>query len=338
MRHAAPKAHKAIGATSLANLFTTHHGSHSVHAVTAEKAANGDDAQALGIDPSLAHKLNEVAPLTRRSIRQTARAAARRNNVLTSASLAALVGTAATSMAFVKQDDTAMFPVADGAETTQTLNIARINDAAASRSDTRESLTSEPVATLDANTQATQQVQQNAVVDAVATTNEGDWNLGDSNKITDVNALSKVKAANNVVAERVDSDESALPSGFDPNHATGDSGNAYPWGQCTWWSYERRHQLGLNTGSYFGNAQSWGASASALGYWVDNTARAVGDVIVFAPGQEGASAEYGHVAIVEAINPDGSIKISESNAQGLGVISSREFTAAQAANFTYVHY
>ena len=37
---------------------------------------------------------------------------------------------------------------------------------------------------------------------------------------------------------------------------SGDTGNQYPWGQCTWWSYERRHQLGLNTGSFFGDARS----------------------------------------------------------------------------------
>lgn len=98
MRHAAPKAHKAAGTKSLTNLFTTHHGSHSPQAVYAEKAAAGN-AEALGIDEDLAAKLNEVAPLTRRSIRESAKAAQRRNTVLTSASLAALVGTAATSMA-----------------------------------------------------------------------------------------------------------------------------------------------------------------------------------------------------------------------------------------------
>ena len=35
----------------------------------------------------------------------------------------------------------------------------------------------------------------------------------------------------------------------------------------------------------------------------------------------GADSYYGHVAIVEGVNADGSIKISESNVKGLGVIS-----------------
>lgn len=248
MRHAAPKAHKAAGTKSLTNLFTTHHGSHSPQAVYAEKAAAGN-AEALGIDEDLAAKLNEVAPLTRRSIRESAKAAQRRNTVLTSASLAALVGTAATSMAFMKsQDDTTtMFPAA-GAETTQTMNITRVNDGAASRSDTREALTD-----------GLQGAQNQGAVGATttSTTNEGGWDLGDSNAIADVNALTKAKANNSKVAERVDKDEANLPDGFNPNHPTGDTGNQYPWGQCTWWSYERRHQLGLNTGSFFGDARSW---------------------------------------------------------------------------------
>lgn len=56
-----------------------------------------------------------------------------------------------------------------------------------------------------------------------------------------------------------------------------------------WWAYERRAQLGLNTGSHFGNAGSWAISAGSMGYWVDNTPRNTGDALVFSPGQEGAS-------------------------------------------------
>ena len=41
---------------------------------------------------------------------------------------------------------------------------------------------------------------------------------------------------------------------------------------------------------------------------------------------------------LEKINADGSIEISESNAKGLGVISTRTFSAAEAGKFQYVHY
>lgn len=313
MRHAAHATRKGVGAIALTkSLFTTKHGAHSAESVYASKAAGGEVA---GLDPALARKLNEVAPLTRRSIRESARAAQRRNTILASASLAALVGTAATSMAFMKADDEVLPPLADGAETTQTLDISRVTDAGASRSDVREAIDGQ---------------------ESTAVT--GSWNLGETNTVKDAASLTTAKAYNNKVSKLVDKDEEQLPAGFNANHATGDVGNAYPWGQCTWWSYERRHQLGLSTGSHFGDARSWGASAQALGYWVDNQARAVGDVLVFAPGQEGAHGYYGHVAIVEAVNPDGSIRISESNVEGLGVISQREFTADQAKTFTYIHY
>lgn len=94
----------------------------------------------------------------------------------------------------------------------------------------------------------------------------------------------------------------------------------------------------LPSSGNFGNGGAWAASASALGYWVDNTPRHVGDAVVFAPGQADADGAYGHVAVLEKINADGSIEISESNAKGLGVISTRTFSAAEAGKFQYVHY
>lgn len=47
--------------------------------------------------------------------------------------------------------------------------------------------------------------------------------------------------------------EARTAGGFDPNHVTGDVGNAYAFSQCTWWAYVRRHQLGLPVGSHMGN-------------------------------------------------------------------------------------
>lgn len=114
-------------------------------------------------------------------------------------------------------------------------------------------------------------------------------------------------------------------SSSNPGFSSGDSGNAYPWGQCTWWAYVRRHQLGLPVGSYFGNGAQWANSARAHGYRVDQSP-SVGAVIVFAPGQDGADPVYGHVAIVEAVYGN-RVLISESNARGLGVISNRTLYA-----------
>lgn len=114
-------------------------------------------------------------------------------------------------------------------------------------------------------------------------------------------------------------------SSRNPGFSSGDSGNAYPKGQCTWWAYERRHQLGLPVGSFFGNGAQWANSARAHGYRVDQSP-SVGAVIVFAPGQDGADPVYGHVAIVEAVYGN-RVLISESNVRGLGVISNRTLYA-----------
>lgn len=328
MRHAAPKAHAGLGAMRLtSSLFASPSGAHCAQSVRARQAANGD-AVALHINQSLANRLNEVAPLTRKAIRQSAKAAQRKHNVLTSVSLAALVGTAATSMAFMKGEDTSTF--ADGTST-ETTQVHRISDVSASRSDSREMLSDLGAAQTDTATVSTDGK-------TTTTSNSGDWALGDSNTIAESAKLTKAVANNPKVAELMDKFAPVQPQGFNGNHETGDTGNAYPYGQCTWWAYERRSQLGLNTGSYFGDARSWATSASSMGYWVDNTARNTGDVVVFSPGQEGADGFYGHVAVVEKINADGSIEISESNAKGLGVISHRMFTAEQAKNLQYIHY
>lgn len=124
---------------------------------------------------------------------------------------------------------------------------------------------------------------------------------------------------------RSNSGNSGGSSSSNSGFRSGDSGNAYPWGQCTWWAYVRRHQLGLPVGSYFGNGGQWANSARAYGYRVDQTP-SVGAVIVFAPGQDGADPLYGHVAIVEAVYGN-RILISESNVRGLGVISHRTLYA-----------
>lgn len=183
-----------------------------------------------------------------------------------------------------------------------------------------------------------------ALADGVATVSvdsTGTWTMG--NDRIDVDRLTRAtpeptdlhhaKATQQTVDLLNTTDIPADTSTSTPT-ATGDSGNAYPWGQCTWWAYVRRHQLGLPVGSYFGNGQAWAASAARLGYSVSHQPT-VGAIIVFQPGQAGADLTYGHVAIVEQAHGDGSITISESNAQGLGVISNRTLT--DATQYTYIH-
>lgn len=334
MRHGAHKAPKASqqGIRSSKTLFAASRGSHRATGVAAVQLASGGAAM-LGIDQALADKLNEVAPQTRRAMRQAARAAERRSNIVASASLAALVGTAASII--VLSNPTSSSHLASADEPTTTSTLKRVTVDVASRSESRT-----PLGEVTNNVaEATSQAQAEAATQDEQTSNEGTWQLNDDSAALDVNNMSRSLANNPNVAALMDADYDLLPEGFDPNHITGErDGNAYPYGQCTWWAYKRRAELGLPVGSYFGNGNMWADSARNLGYWVDGTARHVGDIVVFQTGQVDADPIYGHVSIVEAINADGSIEVSESNVKGLGVVSSRTISAQDAAQLQYIHY
>jgi surface antigen/LysM repeat protein len=112
-------------------------------------------------------------------------------------------------------------------------------------------------------------------------------------------------------------------------------GNRYAWGNCTWYAYERRQQLGMPIGGMWGNANTWAYAASASGYLVD------GNPTAGAVMQNGGG--YGHVAVVESVNPGVSVTISEMNGYrfgggfarvGHGDISWGEATSGM---FRYIH-
>ncbi|WP_022791421.1 CHAP domain-containing protein [Weissella halotolerans] len=103
--------------------------------------------------------------------------------------------------------------------------------------------------------------------------------------------------------------------------------NTYPAGQCTWYV---KNALGW-VGNNWGNAAGWGASAAAAGRVVNGTP-AAGSVVVFGPGVGGAGA-FGHVGVVESVNANGTINISEGNYAGLMF---HERTVS-AAGLTFIH-
>lgn len=105
-------------------------------------------------------------------------------------------------------------------------------------------------------------------------------------------------------------------NGGDYNHS-----RSYPVGQCTWYVFNRVHQLGGRVDDYMGNGGQWGATGRRLGYTVTQTPRA-GSMVSFAPGTAGSDPRYGHVAFVEAVGPNG-ILISEGNVYGGTTISYR---------------
>lgn len=109
------------------------------------------------------------------------------------------------------------------------------------------------------------------------------------------------------------------------------AGNAYAWGNCTWYAYNRRPDIG----SFWGNASTWAVSARAAGYRVDQTP-AVGAIAQWNAYANPYIWGYGHVAIVESVNGDGTITISDMNYAGkLNVVSTRNISASSVSNFIH---
>lgn len=87
--------------------------------------------------------------------------------------------------------------------------------------------------------------------------------------------------------------------------------NCYPYGECTWYAWERRKDLPCFLGSA-GHAANWADSAQRCGFQVDSNP-SPGAVAVFPPGVLGAHPTYGHVAVVERVYASGWYRVSEYN-------------------------
>lgn len=119
---------------------------------------------------------------------------------------------------------------------------------------------------------------------------------------------------------------------YRPALAVDPAGNRYAPGNCTWYAYERRLQLNRPIGSFWGNAGHWGSSALAAGLKVSGSPD-VGSVLVDVSGY------YGHVAVVEEVYSDGSLRISEMNSAwggGFGIVSGRVISRIEAPLYLYV--
>lgn len=104
----------------------------------------------------------------------------------------------------------------------------------------------------------------------------------------------------------------------------------YAWGNCTSYAFYRRAQLGRPIGDMWGNAGAWATNARAAGFTV-NSKPAAGAVIQ----------DWGHVAIVEKVLPNGDLELSEMNASvpggGLNIVSGRILPAAEVGQYLYIH-
>ena len=112
--------------------------------------------------------------------------------------------------------------------------------------------------------------------------------------------------------------------------------NNYVFGWCTWHVFERRAELGKPIGGAWGNASAWTSVASSAGYTVNNSP-SVGAIAHSNPNTNGAGG-YGHVAVVESIDGDGSITVSEMAWNGnIGTVTYRTIPASQVASYNFIH-
>lgn len=83
-----------------------------------------------------------------------------------------------------------------------------------------------------------------------------------------------------------------------------------------------------------GNGGEWATAWRAKGWPADNTPE-VGAMAHFAPGAVGASQQYGHIAVVQAVNDDGTVTIEEYNGVTPYAYGTRTIPADQVT--TYLH-
>jgi surface antigen len=112
-----------------------------------------------------------------------------------------------------------------------------------------------------------------------------------------------------------------------PN-ATLATGNTYAPGYCTWYAYNRRIEMGLPALTSWGHAYQWVSGAGASGYKVDHNPQ-IGDIISIDGGW------LGHVAIVEELGPNNTVRISEMN-YGY-VYNYNERWIINATQYSYIH-
>ena len=126
---------------------------------------------------------------------------------------------------------------------------------------------------------------------------------------------------------------SAPSRSFGGGFMSGSVGNRYAWGNCTYYVYDRRAELGRPIGSFWGNAKNWVYSAQSAGFAVNGTP-AAGSIFVDQAGY------YGHVGLVESVNSDGSLNITEMNNYaygGFNIVKSRTIPAGEVGLYQYIH-
>ncbi|HEX6348026.1 MAG TPA: CHAP domain-containing protein [Candidatus Dormibacteraeota bacterium] len=107
--------------------------------------------------------------------------------------------------------------------------------------------------------------------------------------------------------------------------AAGGYGNRFAYGYCTWYVASRIPV------PWLGNAWEWFGQAQAYGWATGQTPRAGAIMVTWESG-------YGHVAIVERVNPDGSWTVSEMNFVGWGVVDQRTIAPGHVPLIGFIYH
>lgn len=165
----------------------------------------------------------------------------------------------------------------------------------------------------------------------ISSNSESETSVSNNTEKTDKKTSNSNKN-NNSSASSKSSNSSQAPAPSEFSYGT----NYYTWGECTWYAFERRKELGKAVSNSWGNATNWAKKARSDGYNVSNSP-SVG-AIMQSDAWTNHSYDLGHVAIVERINPDGSILVSEMNfGGGQGNKVFRTISASSASNHNFIH-
>lgn len=106
--------------------------------------------------------------------------------------------------------------------------------------------------------------------------------------------------------------------------------NYYTKGQCTWWAYQRRAQLGKPISNRWRNAKNWYYNAQRSGYRTGHTPKRYAVM-------QSTAGYYGHVAVVERVYSNGSIKVSEYNYNRPNAYGTRYLSKWSARSYNYIY-
>lgn len=108
-------------------------------------------------------------------------------------------------------------------------------------------------------------------------------------------------------------------------------GNGYDYGWCTWHAAQRRIEIGRPIPNNMGNAISWLGIAQAAGLETGSEPRE--GAVVYHLNIGG----WGHVAFVERVNGDGSIKVSDMNFPYWGQVTYRTVKPSEFDNYRFIY-